>query len=210
MATSEFWQRVSATPPSSTQEWNETGSAKHSRTARGSAGMWMTLDAFTVIGAAFVASLIQTHANPLVELKAYAHGRLFHGESTALLTALLLGFAATLIVISRSLHLYQPTRLTNHLHEQRLSFQACLTSGLLLTGTLYLIRGEAVPRGIVLLTVLLLMVSLSLRRFVFSGLSLPAFRARNEHAQRHHRWHWRGSSRPATSSAKHSAVGLHL
>ncbi len=137
--------------------------------------MWMTLDAFTVIGAAFVASLIQTHANPLVELKAYAHGRLFHGESTALLTALLLGFAATLIVISRSLHLYQPTRLTNHLHEQRLSFQACLTSGLLLTGTLYLIRGEAVPRGIVLLTVLLLMVSLSLRRFVFRALLYQRF-----------------------------------
>jgi exopolysaccharide biosynthesis polyprenyl glycosylphosphotransferase len=175
MATSEFWQRVSATPPSSTQDWNDTGTANHQRTARGSAGMWMTLDAVTVIGAAFVASLLQTHANPIVELRAFIHGNLFHGQSTALLTALLLGFTATLILISRSLHLYTPTRLTNHLHEQRLSVQACLTSGLLLTGTLYLIRGEAVPRGIVILTVSLLTVSLSMRRFVFRALLYQRF-----------------------------------
>src|SRR5450631_4512139 len=104
MATSEFWQRVSATPPSSTQDWNDTGTANHQRTARGSAGMWMTLDAVTVIGAAFVASLLQTHVNPIVELRAFVHGNLFHGQSTALLTALLLGFTAVLILISRSLH----------------------------------------------------------------------------------------------------------
>jgi len=54
-------------------------------------------------------------------------------------------FAFTLVVTSRRMHLYTPARLTNFLHEQRLSAQACFTSGLLLTGTLYLVHGHDIP-----------------------------------------------------------------
>ena len=43
------------------------------------------------------------------------------------------------------MHLYTPARLTNFLHEQRLSAQACFTSGLLLTGTLYLVHATIFP-----------------------------------------------------------------
>jgi len=46
------------------------------------------------------------------------------------------------------MHLYFPMRITSLLNEQRLSVQACFTSGLLLTGTLYLVRAEDISRGL--------------------------------------------------------------
>lgn len=137
--------------------------------------MWMILDACTVFGAALVAAIIELHTGPLAGARDFWHGTLFQGQSVSILSGLLIGFTATLIVISRSLHLYHPTRLTSHLHEQRLSVQACLVSGLLLTGTLYLIKAEQIPRSVVLLTVALLTVSLSLRRVVFRALLYQRF-----------------------------------
>jgi len=199
MATSEFWQRVSATTPASAQEWNEGGVANHQRTARGSAGMWMILDVLTVFGAALVAAIIELHTDPIAGVRGFWRGTLIHGQSMGILTGLLVGFTVTLIVISRSLHLYTPVRLTNHLHEQRLSVQACLVSGLLLTGTLYLIKAEEIPRSVVILMVVLLTISLSLRRLVYRALLYQRFRrgmnTRNviivgtgaeAHALRHH------------------------
>jgi FlaA1/EpsC-like NDP-sugar epimerase len=67
--------------------------------------------------------------------------------------------------------------------------QACLTSGLLLTGTLYLVHAEDIPRSIVLVTVGLVTIALSLRRLVYRILLLPQLRARSGHAQRAHRGH---------------------
>uniref|UniRef100_E6QMK5 Putative Undecaprenyl-phosphate galactose phosphotransferase n=1 Tax=mine drainage metagenome TaxID=410659 RepID=E6QMK5_9ZZZZ len=127
----------------------------------------MLLDAVTVIGAVIVSVAAEFHANPVAGVKGFWHGTLIHGESVGILSGLLIGFTASLILISRSLHLYMPIRITSHLHEQRLSFQACLTSTLLLMGALYLIRGEAVPRSVVLMTVCLVTVALSLRRALF-------------------------------------------
>jgi exopolysaccharide biosynthesis polyprenyl glycosylphosphotransferase len=175
MATSEFWQRVSSTSPKPEQEWNDTGTASHQRTARGSAGMWMILDVCSVLGAAMVSATIELHVTPVDSFRGFWHGTLIQGQSMGVQIALLLGFTATLIVVSRSLLLYTPTRLTSHLHEQRLSVQACLVSGLLLTGTLYLIKGEEVPRGVVLLTIGLLTVALSLRRVVYRALLYRRF-----------------------------------
>jgi hypothetical protein len=51
------------------------------------------------------------------------------------------------------LNLYSPIKISDAVREQRLSVQACLTSGLLLTGTLYLVHAEDIPRSIVLVTV---------------------------------------------------------
>jgi exopolysaccharide biosynthesis polyprenyl glycosylphosphotransferase len=175
MATSEFWQKVSAGPQPSPHEWSDGSTASQQRTARGSAGMWMILDAFTVFGAALVASIIELHTNPIAGMRGFWHGTLIRGESMGILTCLLAGFIVTLIVISRNFHLYTPTRLTNHLHEQRLSVQACLVSGLLLTGTLYLIKAEEIPRSVVMLTITLLTISLSARRFVFRAMLYQRF-----------------------------------
>jgi exopolysaccharide biosynthesis polyprenyl glycosylphosphotransferase len=92
-----------------------------------------------------------------------------------ILLAFLCVFTFTLIVISRRMHLYTPERLTNFLHEQRLSAQACFTSGLLLTGALYMVRAIYIPRGIVLSTVLLVAVALGMRRFIYRVLLYRRF-----------------------------------
>lgn len=135
----------------------------------------MILDALTVFGAALVAAIIELHTSPIAGVRGFWRGTLIHGQSMGILTGLLVGFTATLIVISRSFHLYTPTRVANHLHEQRLSIQACLISGLLLTGTLYLIKAEEIPRSVVILMVVLLTVSLSMRRFVYRALLYQRF-----------------------------------
>jgi exopolysaccharide biosynthesis polyprenyl glycosylphosphotransferase len=71
--------------------------------------------------------------------------------------------------------LYAPKRLTSFLHEQRLSVQACFTSGLLLTGTLYLVHAEEIPRTIVIVTLALVTITLSLRRLVYRVLIYRRF-----------------------------------
>ena len=60
-----------------------------------------------------------------------------------------------------------PCRLRNTLHEQRLTIQACLTAGLLLSGALYLVRGEVISRGVVIITVVATMVLLCVRRLMW-------------------------------------------
>jgi len=107
------------------------------------------------------------HTSPLAGARGLWNGTLIHGRSIGILLTLLCFFAVTLMITSRRLNLYSPTRLNNALHEQRLSVQACLTSGLLLTGTLYLLHAEDISRLIVLGTVGLVTVGLSLRRLVY-------------------------------------------
>ena len=92
-----------------------------------------------------------------------------------ILLGLLCGFIISLIFTSRRLHLYSPTRLGGYLHEQRLTVQACFTSGLLLTGTLYVVHASDIPRSVVGVTLGLVVVSLSLRRLVYRVLLYRRF-----------------------------------
>jgi exopolysaccharide biosynthesis polyprenyl glycosylphosphotransferase len=126
----------------------------------------MVLDAVTVFAAAMVATLYKLPTTPVEGVRGFWQGTLIHGQSMGILLGLLCGFTIALIVTSRRLHLYSPARLSNFLNEQRLSAQACLTSGLLLTGTLYLVHADDIPRGIVLGTVGLVAVALGFRRLV--------------------------------------------
>jgi FlaA1/EpsC-like NDP-sugar epimerase len=83
-----------------------------------------------------------------------------------ILLALLCGFTIVLIITSRRLNLYSPARISNIFHEQRLGLQACLISGLLLTGALYLVHAKDISRTIVLATIGLVTVAFSLCRLV--------------------------------------------
>jgi exopolysaccharide biosynthesis polyprenyl glycosylphosphotransferase len=152
---------------SSSADWAGGAVAHAPRAMRGTAKLWMTLDAVTVLGSAALATLYEVHAGPVAGARGFWHGTLIHGRSMGILLGLLFGFAIALMVTSRRLHLYTPTRLTSFLHEQRLSVQACFTSGLLLTGTLYLVHAEDIPRGIVLITVGMVTIALSLRRLIY-------------------------------------------
>jgi exopolysaccharide biosynthesis polyprenyl glycosylphosphotransferase len=127
----------------------------------------MALDGVTILGAAALATLYKRHIGPVAGAQGFVHGTLIYGRSMGILLALLAGFAAALIMTSRRLHLYTPVRITSILREQRLSLQACFTSGLLLTGTLYLVHGQDIPRSVVIATIALVTVSLSVRRLIY-------------------------------------------
>jgi exopolysaccharide biosynthesis polyprenyl glycosylphosphotransferase len=166
MATSGFWQKISmsATSPQAMKEGAAQGSA---RASQGKIWVWMFLDALTILLAAVAATLYRLHQDPLSGARGFWHGTLIHGRSMSILLALLCFFAVTLMFTSRRLNLYTPTRLSNIFQEQLLSLRACLTSGLLLTGLLYLVHAEDIPRTIVLGTVGLVTVGISLRRLLY-------------------------------------------
>jgi exopolysaccharide biosynthesis polyprenyl glycosylphosphotransferase len=126
----------------------------------------MALDSLTILGSAVVATVYRMHLSPLAAEREFWHGTLFHNRSIEILLGFLCFYTISLIFTNRRLNLYTPARLNNILHEQRLSLQACLTSGLLLTGALYLVHAEDISRAIVLVTVALVTVTLGLRRFV--------------------------------------------
>ncbi len=174
MATSEFWQRVSALPVSAPH--GEDGTNENApRGEQGTAKFWMVVDGLTVVVAAGLATLYRFGTGPETTAREFWRDTLIPGRSMGLLLGFLCGFVFVLIVTSRRLHLYTPTRFSGFLHEQRLSAQACLTSGLLLTGALYLVHADDIPRSIVLVTVLLVAVLLGLRRLVYRALLYRRF-----------------------------------
>ncbi len=174
MATSEFWQRVS-TSVSSAPEWAGGAQARPAHRAKGVAKLWMVLDAAAVLASATLATIYKLRTSPVAMAENFWHGTLFRGRPMPILLELVVGFTLVLILTSRRLNLYSPARLPNFLNEQRLSLQACLTSGLLLTGTLYLVHAEDIPRAIVLITVGLVTVILSVRRFIYRMLMYRRF-----------------------------------
>jgi len=176
MATSDFWARVLASVPSSASpSWQEKSIGRTMRRASGKGRFWIVLDVITIVGAAALAAIYKFRTTPVDEVKGFWHGTLIHGRSMGILLTLLCGFTVALIMTSRRLHLYTPMRLTGFLHEQRLSVQACLYSGLLLAGTLYLIHAEDISRSVVLITVGLVTISLSVRRVVYRTLIYRRF-----------------------------------
>jgi exopolysaccharide biosynthesis polyprenyl glycosylphosphotransferase len=165
MATSDFWQKVSSSVTS--PEWSAGATAPGNRSEGRTSRLWMVLDVVTVLAAATVATLFYFGVGPVVGVKEFWHGTLIEGRSMSLLMALLGGFIVALLLISRQLHLYTPARLNGFLHEQRLTVQACFTAGLLLTGTIYVIQATNIPRSIVFITLGLVVVAQSIRRFVY-------------------------------------------
>ena len=133
------------------------------------------MDAITILVSVVIATLYKVQKDPLTTARGFWHGTLIHNRPMGTLLTLLCFFAVSLIMISRRLNLYTPTRLSNIFNEQRLSVQACLTSGLLLTGTLYVIHAEDISRTIVLGTVCLVTVGLSLRRLVYRMMLYRSF-----------------------------------
>ena len=91
---------------------------------------------------------------------------MFHNHPTVLLGCLA-WFILSLILVSKRYHLYGPMQMRNTMHEQRLTIQACLTAGLLLSGALYLVRGEVISRGVVIITVVATTVLLCIRRLIW-------------------------------------------
>lgn len=166
MATSEFWQRVS-NRVSPQLEWAGETNSPASRVPRSHSRLWIICDILTVLVSVIIATTIEMNTSPVVGAREFYRGTLIHGRSMGILLTLLCGFTIVLIAASRRMHLYSPASLTNFLHEQRLSAQACFTSGLFLTGALYLLHAADIPRSVVLITLGLVTITLSLRRFLY-------------------------------------------
>jgi len=170
----ELWE--SAHRPLSSDLRSRDGAAeKTARNSSGNRSFWIILDVITVVGAAMLATVYKFRMTPMAGARGVWHGTLIHGRSMGILLVLLCGYAVALIMTSKRFHLYTPLRVPSILTEQRLSIQACLYSGLLLTGTLYLIRAGDIPRGIVLITVGLVTITLSVRRIVYRMLLYRQF-----------------------------------
>ena len=165
MATSEFWQRLSASVYS--LEGEVPTSAKSSRVTRGTAKFWMALDVATILAAAAAATMFEFKIGLIDVVEQFWGNRLFWHDHMWDQVALMAVFSASLILTSKRLHLYAPERISNILNEQRMSLQACFIAGLMLTGTLYLDKAVSIPRSVVLITIGIVTVALGVRRLLY-------------------------------------------
>jgi exopolysaccharide biosynthesis polyprenyl glycosylphosphotransferase len=174
MATSDFWQRVSAsvTAPSA---WVMDAPTVRGRRSEAKIKFWMFIDFLTVLVSASIATAYERQVNPLSGARGLYHGTLFYGRPMWILLGFLCGFAGALVLNSRRLNLYTPNKIGSFLHEQRLTVEVCFTSGLLLTGSLYLVRAEDIPRRIVMMTLLMVTVSLCARRLIYRSIMYRRF-----------------------------------
>ncbi len=127
----------------------------------------MALDVVTFMATAAAATMYELEIGFINFAQRLWDGTLFWHVPMWTLLALLAVFTASLVLTSKRLHLYTPERISNILNEQRLSLQACITAGLILTGTLYLVKAIMVPRSVVLITLGLVTVVLSVRRLLY-------------------------------------------
>jgi exopolysaccharide biosynthesis polyprenyl glycosylphosphotransferase len=165
MAASDFWQRISATV--ATSEWTGEATGAAARNSARTSKLWMVMDAVTVLAAVIVATCLEAYLKLFPGVKEFWQQSMMEKRSTGLLVALLTGFIFALIYISGRLNLYSPARLGGFLNEQRRTLQACFASGLLLIGAIYVLHEAGIPRGLVLITLGLVLVSLSMRRFIY-------------------------------------------
>ncbi|HEY9138486.1 MAG TPA: sugar transferase [Terriglobus sp.] len=85
-------------------------------------------------------------------------------------------FALSLAFFSRSYGLYGPIQNRSGLNEQRLTIQATLVAGLILCGSIYLLRGESISRIVVMLSVVLTGTMLCARRALWRSMVYTRYR----------------------------------
>ena len=126
--------------------------------------VWATLDALTAAVAAVMAIRLRVRSpnhqvfSMLPEILANA---------PKIWLVYLAWFSIALVLITRSYGLYGPIQNRSGLHELRITVQATFTAGLLLCGALYLSRGIAVSRAVVVLLVIITATLLCVRRAIW-------------------------------------------
>jgi exopolysaccharide biosynthesis polyprenyl glycosylphosphotransferase len=128
--------------------------------------LWMLGDVLIVLAALMVAVRGWLGEGLFGADSLYRTNEMYQSHPAVLLGCLI-WFMLALVLVSKRYHLYGPMQMRNTLHEQRLTIQASLTAGLLLSGALYLVRGQVISRGVVILTVVVTTVLLCARRLVW-------------------------------------------
>ena len=129
--------------------------------------IWALLDLVTVAIATVLALRCRIHVPSDIAIL-WQPVYLMHRSSPYLLMYIA-WFGILLVGLGRSYGLYEPLLGRSGLHEQRMTVQAALTSGLLLCGTLYLARAEMVSRIVVVLTVIFATGILCIRQLSGAG-----------------------------------------
>jgi exopolysaccharide biosynthesis polyprenyl glycosylphosphotransferase len=126
--------------------------------------MWAMLDFISALLAGFIAFRIRL--DPVV--KPTSHAVLRHLEATAPLISIgyLVVFSLYLVVFARIYGLYRSPDVRSGLNEQRLTVQTTLTAGLMLCGTLYVMKQYTVSRVVVALTIVITLGFLMARRAI--------------------------------------------
>jgi exopolysaccharide biosynthesis polyprenyl glycosylphosphotransferase len=137
--------------------------------------VWASIDFMTVVAAAVLALRLWVPTPPEVSTL-HVVPQLIR-SSPDLLIFYISWFGVCLVFFTRSYGLYGPIQHRSGLHEQRMTIQASLTSGLLLCGTLYLSSGEAISRIVVALMVVFTTGLLCLRRALWRRMVYQRFRA---------------------------------
>jgi exopolysaccharide biosynthesis polyprenyl glycosylphosphotransferase len=128
--------------------------------------LWVVMDYVCALAAGLIAFRIRQHA----KIAPLYHGFLNHQfwiSIPLISVAYVMIFGLYLVVFARVYGLYRAAEHSSGLNEQRMTVQAVLTAGLLLCGTLYVMRAYAVSRIVVALTLLLTMSAMMLRRAVW-------------------------------------------
>jgi exopolysaccharide biosynthesis polyprenyl glycosylphosphotransferase len=166
MASSGFWERVQDVSGQGRPESSSAGLSDPGPRGRGASVAWMLADGVTILCCAAAALFYRLHALSLAGTQSLWLGTGFRAHPLVLPVVLACGFTVAVIAAGRRMHLYEPLRVGGIVREQCLSAQACLSSGLLLTGALYLLHAPNVPRVVVLMTIGLSAASLGVRRLV--------------------------------------------
>ncbi len=134
---------------------------------------WMMLDVATVLIASLIALRIRSD---VAESSGILYSAGLRQELFGPLGIYLVWFAVCVISFTHSYGLYGPIQSRSGLNEQRMTIQATLVAGLILCGTLYLSRGEAASRIVVILSVLMTAAMLCARRALWRSLVYSRYR----------------------------------
>ena len=133
---------------------------------------WAGLDILTTLIGSLIAMHFRLDFAQVSGLLAHGVGETLWGQYGAYMG----WFAVCLVFFSRSYGLYGPIQNRSGLNEQRLTLQATLLAGLLLCGTIYLCRGEAISRIVVMLAILLTGAMLCARRALWRSMVYTRYR----------------------------------
>lgn len=164
MATQEYVKRA-AVPLANLPVLAEMGKATSARSLKKSAltaAIWVLGDTVIVFSALMIAVRGWLGGGLFRSALPYHTNIMFDHPGTVI--GAFTWFVFCLAIVSRRYRLYGPMQMRSALHEQRLVVQASLTAGLLLAGALYLVRGEIISRGLIIITVFVTMLLLCIRR----------------------------------------------
>jgi exopolysaccharide biosynthesis polyprenyl glycosylphosphotransferase len=177
MATPDYLQQVIVSGRNHAGSGRRTSGAETGLFRRPSvtSTVWASLDMLTVVVAAMMALRFRVATPPdLSRLNVLPH---LIKSSPNLLPFYIGWFGICVVFFTRQYGLYGSIQHRSGLHEQRMTVQATLTSGLLLCGTLYLSNGEAISRVVVALMVVFSTALLCLRRALWRRMVYRRFRA---------------------------------